>query len=169
MGSLLDWGPFSRVRRNHALEHATLQVLAEQNHALRLAGYSDPDGFWVVGGVSTEELQAAVDQALARLNQGESNLAIHPYCGTNLVASGMLAGSLAWLAMLGTGKELRQKVDRFPVVLTLVTLGLLLAQPLGPFLQARVTTAAQPGGLHVTAIHPGRRGEMPTHRVLTSG
>ena len=87
--SILDWGPFSRVRRNHALEHATLQVLAEENPRLRMAGYSGPKSFWLVGEVDTDKVVDAARQALARMQGGERGLAIHPHCGTNLVTTGM--------------------------------------------------------------------------------
>ena len=36
--TLLDLPLISRVRRNHALEHATMQVLSEHHRELRLAG-----------------------------------------------------------------------------------------------------------------------------------
>ncbi len=40
------WNPALRVRRNHALEHATLQILTEKKHPHTLAGLSDTRGFW---------------------------------------------------------------------------------------------------------------------------
>ena len=50
---IINWEPFFRIRRNHALEHATLQVLVEKYPELRMAGYSDQNGFWLVGKVDT--------------------------------------------------------------------------------------------------------------------
>jgi hypothetical protein len=165
--SVLDWGPFSRIRRNHALEHATLQVLAKRNPAYRMAGYSDARGFWMMGEVPSAEVQDAVTEALLRLEGGEHNLAIHPNCGTNFVAAGMLAGSLAWIAMLGSEGNWKQRLERWPILVSLVTLGMILAQPLGPFLQARFTTAAAPRGMRVVGIQREQRGETPVHRILT--
>lgn len=156
--------PFERVRRHHGIEHATLQVLAEQNPHRSLAGYSDSEGFWVVGEVPTEDLQAAVAQAIARLKAGEVNLAIHPHCGTNLVASGLVAGSLAWLAMLPGGG--RKRSERWSLVVVLSTLGLLLSQPLGPWLQAKVTTSADVGTLHAQQITRYVGSNLPLHRVV---
>jgi hypothetical protein len=167
--SILDWGPLSRIRRNHALEHATLQVLAKRNPAYRMAGYSSPGGFWLVGNVSTGEVRLAVHEALARLENGEHQLAIHPNCGTNFVASGLLAGSLAWLLMLGGGSSWRKRLERWPVVVSLVTMVLILAQPLGPLVQARLTTAPTPEGLRVVGIVLQQEGEFSVHRVLTEG
>ncbi|GAP12887.1 hypothetical protein LARV_00627 [Longilinea arvoryzae] len=156
--------PFERIRRHHGIEHATLQVLAEQNPYRSLAGYSDAEGFWVVGEVPTEELQAAVAQAIARLIAGEKRLAIHPNCGTNFVASGMVAGSLAWLAMLPSRG--RRRSERWSLVVVLSTLGLLLSQPLGPWLQANVTTSADVGTLHVQQITRYVGSNLPLHRIV---
>ncbi len=165
--SILDWGPFARIRRNHALEHATLQVLAEENPRLRMAGYSDPGGFWLVGDMDTAKIEQAAQQALIRLNGGEHSLAIHPHCGTNLVTTGFLAGAFAWLAMLGAGRSTRDRVERLPMVISLVTLGMMVAQPLGPKVQEYVTTSPETEGMRIVSIERTQRGDVPLHRVLT--
>jgi hypothetical protein len=164
---LLNWGPFFRVRRNHGLEHATLQVLAEKRPGLRMAGYSDTHGFWLIGEIETERVRDAVGLALARLCAGENSLAVHSHCGTNLVTTGFLAGTFAWLGMLGTGRNMRERWERLPFIITLVTLGVFLSQPLGPYLQARVTTSPAAQGMGVLRIERRQRGDMPVHRVYT--
>ena len=127
----------SRVRRNHALEHATLQVLAEKFPGRRYAGYSTFNGYWVIGQVDLEELQRAVNEAQTRLRSGERRLAVHPNCGTNFAFSGLVAGIAAWLAMLGAGKSLRRRLTgcagNQPVTLVLI-----LTYPLG----ARIRSAS---------------------------
>jgi hypothetical protein len=105
---------------------------------------------------------------LQRLEGGESALAVHPNCGTNFVAAGLMAGSFAWLSMVGA-RSFRSKLERFPMVVSMVTLALMLAQPVGPFLQARVTTAAAPLGMQIASVTRQMRGEMPVFRVLTRG
>jgi hypothetical protein len=168
--SVLDWGPFSRVRRNHALEHATLQVMAEKNPRLRMAGYSDPNGFWLVGEADTAEIEESAQQALERLRGGESTLAIHPHCGTNLVTTSLLAGAAAWIGMLGAGRTTRDRLERLPMVISLVTLTMMASQPLGPFVQEHVTTSASPQGMEqmmILKIERTQRGDVPLHRVLT--
>ena len=167
--SILDWGPLSRIRRNHGLEHATLQILAKRNPAYRMAGYSDVRGFWLVGNVSTAELQSAVEEALARMENGEHNLAIHPNCGTNFAAVGFLAGTAAWLAMLGAEKDWSKRFERWPIVISLVTVVSILALPVGPLLQARLTTDGRPRGMRIAAIQRRNQGDVPLHRVLTEG
>ena len=160
--------PLAVVRKNHALEHATLQVLAAKHTpSSRLLGYSDPGGFWVVGTVDTEALTIAAQEALQRLQGGEAQLAIHPNCGTNLATSGFLAGTAAWLAMAGTKKGFRNWLDRFPLVVTMVTMALMIAQPLGLRMQAVVTTDAKVNGLKIIQVtkYDGRM--QPVHRVST--
>jgi len=94
----LNFFPISRIRRNHALEHASLQVLSRRKPRTPLAGFSDWRGITILGNVSTAELQEAVEEARGRLKAGEHLLAIHPNCGTNYATSGILAGFAAWLA-----------------------------------------------------------------------
>ncbi len=168
LDQLLNWGPFSRVRRNHALEHATLSVLAEKNPHLRMAGYSDHKGFWLIGQIDTGQVEEGVRQALRRLQGGESQLAIHPHCGTNMVTTGLLAGSFAWLGMLGAGRNFRDRIERFPLIVSLVTIAVIISQPLGPLLQARVTTSPATQDLKILRVERVQRGETPMHRILTT-
>lgn len=162
IGSML-----SLTRRNHALEHATMQVLGRKYPGQRMAGYSTPRGFWVIGRVEIASLQEAVDEAQKRLRVGERQLAIHPFCGTNFALSGLAAGLVSWLAMLGGGSSLRSKWDRLPLVTVLATLAMILTFPLGPKLQERYTTDASLGDLHVVQINRYERAGLPAHHVLT--
>lgn len=169
LNSILELQPVSRLRRHHALEHATLQILARQLPRTSMAGYSDTQGFWVIGDLPTETLQAAVTEARARLLAGEHELAIHPNCGTNFVTSGFLAGTAAWLAMAGSGNGFKNKIQRWPFVMSLVTLTLIMVQPLGPMIQQRLTTEPRLGSLQVTEIARLTRPGTPLHRVRTKG
>ena len=165
--SLLNASPVSRLRRNHGLEHATLHVISERYPNQRLAGHSDTGGFWIVGNLKTEEIASAVEEGLSRMNAGEHNLSVHPNCGTNYVATGALAGTAAWVGLLGTGRGLREKGERLPLVIGLATIALILGQPLGQILQARVTTSGRPEGLRIKRIYTTQRGGMTAHRVET--
>lgn len=159
----------SRIRRNHGLEHATLHTLASHLPYTMLAGHSDVGGFWIIGDVPQEVLHAAVQEAINRLRSGESRLAIHPNCGTNYATAGALAGMAGALAMLGTGKRLRDKLNRLPFAAALATIALMIAQPLGLLLQARVTTSGDPLSLEVTAITHRMQGMVSIHRIQTRG
>jgi len=167
MENIRNRKPILSTRRNHALEHATLQVLMEKGHPNRLGGMSDPRGFWVLGEIDPETLFNAVEEARTRLLNGERELAIHPNCGTNLAAAGVVGGILAWLAMLGMKKNWRDRFDRLANVVTLVTLGLIVAQPLGPKLQQSLTTDANIEGLRAVQVKRVNHEGMPIHRVTT--
>jgi hypothetical protein len=165
--SILDLPVISRIRRNHGLEHASLTILSSMNPTLALAGISFPAGFIVLGEVETGQLRAAVFQALNRMQNGEKHLAVHPNCGTNYVTSGVVAGLLAWLGMSGA-RNRREKLDRLPMVISLVTLAFIYTRPLGPIIQERITTSAEPANLHIVDIFPVRFGNFCLHRVVTS-
>ncbi|MCL4257786.1 MAG: hypothetical protein KJZ53_04555 [Anaerolineales bacterium] len=164
---LLDTNAFSRLRRNHGLEHATIHVLSRTHPRVSTAGHSDPGGFWLLGDLSTEAVYTAVEEALARLNAGERNLAIHPNCGTNLVTASVTAG-LAGALAFGTARNDRERLERLPLAILMSLGGLLLARPLGARIQQRVTTSGDPGSLHVVEIRRTQRGRFTAHRVSTA-
>ena len=162
-------GAIDRIRRNHGLEHATLHVLGRRLPRTPLAGHSDSGGFWILGQASLSDVQAAVDEALRRLLAGEKELAVHPNCGTNFVTSGVLAGVAASLAMFGAGRRTRDQLERLPLAITLATLTLVSAQPLGLHIQERYTTSGMPGDLQVVSITARPRGGFQAYRVATEG
>jgi hypothetical protein len=166
--TILDIPVLSRIRRNHGLEHATLTVLARRFPGRRLAGYSFPGGFFVLGNVTTDDLRKGALIALTRLRNGERRLAVHPNCGTNLVVAGFLAGGLAWLGLAGA-KERKDRVERLPLAMGLAMLGLAASQPLGPLLQERITTSGDPQSLAIVDVHPVPFGRLRLHRVVTQG
>ena len=169
--SSLNLGIISLVRRNHGLEHATINLLSKKIPGTSFAGYSDHKGFWIVGDVSTDVLLETAQQALKRMKEGERSLAIHANCGTNYVTAGVLAGSLAWLATLGSGNSFKKKFDRWPLLVMLVTGALIVAQPLGPKVQEHVTSSGEPGNLAIKQIVRYERdipGRPMLHRILTA-
>lgn len=163
----LEWGPISLVRRNHGLEHATLNLLNETYPHKAYSGYSDSKGFWVIGDISTDALYDAATKALDRMKNGEHHLAIHPNCGTNYVTAGVLAGTLAWLGTLGTAKSWKKKMDRWPYLVLLVTGAFIAAQPLGPKVQKNITTSGDPRDLVIVQITRYERQGPTLHRVVT--
>ncbi len=169
LSDVLDLPIILRIRRNHGLEHATLHTLSTRLPHTMLAGHSDTGGFWIIGEVPDDVLQAAVDEAITRLKSGESGLAIHPNCGTNIVTAGALAGLAGAFAMFGSGRHLRDKLGRLPIAAMLATTALIFAQPLGLLLQARVTTSGTPGALEVTSIKQRKQGRVTIHRIQTRG
>jgi hypothetical protein len=158
----------NRVRNNHALEHATLHVLQEKGITSRLGGVSDAGGFWIYGDVPTESLLLAAQEALTRLNAGESDLAVHPNCGTNIAVGALAAGGLAWIGMRGTKGSVAKRIARLPVAVLMGVIGYQMAKPLGPKVQEQITTNADVHGLEVLQVlrHDVISGVI-IHRVST--
>jgi hypothetical protein len=166
--TILDLPILSRIRRNHGLEHATISLLSQRFPYRRMAGYSYPGGFFLLGDVPTDQVREVVAQALSRMNNGERYLAVHPNCGTNFAVSGLVAGLLAWLGMAGAQSK-RDQFRRLPLVISLATLGIILSVPLGPQVQEHITTSGDPRGLSIVDIFPIRFGQFSLHRVITKG
>jgi hypothetical protein len=155
------------VRRNHALEHATMHVLGERYRAARLVGRSSLWGFYLYGDVPTESVVAAAQEGLRRLKAGQWQMAIHPHCGSNLAVTGVLAGLAAFLAMSGKCKNWLHRLSRLPLACAAATVGVLLAQPLGPVLQTRLTTQANVGNMRITEVSREQRAGIVVHQIRT--
>jgi hypothetical protein len=160
--------PFvSRVRRNHGLEHATINVLIQRNPYLSLVGRSDWGGYVIIGEIETEEVDSAGREALARLRAGERELAIHPRCGTMLATTGVLSGMAAFFT-LGIGRSRsRFRWAYLPEALLAATVATLIAQPLGFLLQQYITTSRDADHLRIARVYKKRGGPVPVHRVET--
>lgn len=133
------------VRRNHALEHATVAVLLARHGPRRLAGRATKNGFFFVGDVPSEELEASAHEALRRLQRGEAGLAVSPLCGTNLAVAGLLAAGAA-TATLARGR------GRFGNAFTAAMFGVFFAQPLGRLAQQHLTTRADLEGVEIVGL-----------------
>jgi len=166
MNNILDLPFVLETRRNHALEHATLHVLAAKYPAQHMAGHSNPTGFFILGDLSLEDVTNAVTQALTRLRAGESNLAIHAGCGTNIATTLLLSGTFAWFALRGA-KSTFGRILRLPFAVAFAVAGFALSQPLGPVLQQKITTDAEMGNLQVVEVRPAMQGRVTAHRVIT--
>jgi len=152
----------TRLRRNHALEHATIHILSQWHFNTRLVGRSDPWGFTLTGDVDTGEVVAAVSEALARLQRGEEELAVHPRCGTNLAMSALLAGLFSFVAM---GGKTRSRWEKLPRAF-LATMGaLLVAQPLGLWAQQHITTSPALEGTTINSVSCQKRRGVVSHRI----
>lgn len=158
----------SRLRRNHALEHATIHLLSARYPWGTFIGRSDTQGFYLFGDVAGSAVLQAAEEALNRLRAGEARLSIHPNCGTNLLTSGVLGASAAFAAFAGTSNA-RSRLSRLPMAVLLTALALLMAQPLGTALQRSVTTQADPQNLRVVEVRSWQRGRTILHRLRTTG
>ncbi len=142
-------GWLDAIRRNHALEHATVAVLMARHGPTRLAGRASSDGFFILSDLDSDELGSCAGEALERLQRGEAFLAISPLCGTNIAVTGLLAAAAA-TGVLASGS----RRDRFPNAFTAAMLGVLAAQPLGRIVQKHITTLPDLQGIEITGTRP---------------
>ncbi|MBI2906416.1 MAG: hypothetical protein HYX92_02035 [Chloroflexi bacterium] len=149
------------VRQNHAIEHATIAVLLRRLGAgPSLVGGSTPGGFYVYGDVPTDMVRESAIEGLALLQKGEVDLAVSPFCGTNIVVAGILTG-LSAAAALGN----RNRVSRLPSVVLAAVGAILLARPLGGLVQKHFTTDAKVGNVAIGQVTRTKKGKWTLHRV----
>ena len=151
------------IRQNHALEHATVAMLLQKGMRPPLGGYSTAGGFFIFGKVRSELVDQAAEEALDRLKQGQADLAISPYCGTNLVTGALLSGLLT-AAIMGRGEK---RLRRVPTAAAAVICATVLSRPLGNAIQHRYTTLADVGGMQIVRIRR-LRGIPFVHRISTT-
>lgn len=160
---LLNLPLILETRRNHALEHATLHILARKHPNQHMGGHSNPTGFFLIGKFDTQEVWTSVTEAMTRLRAGERMLAIHAGCGTNLAATALLAGTFAWIP-LRRAKSALWRLLLIPLAMVFAAFGYLLSQPAGPWLQANITTEADLGDMKIIDVIPVGKG---IHRIIT--
>ena len=151
------------VRQNHALEHATIHILSRREPYTRIVGRSTFAGYLIYGSLATEDVASAASEALARLQQGEAHLAVHPRCGTNLAVTSIMAGTAAFGATLGRP---RSKLDRLPLALMAATLAAIVAQPLAHRIQEEVTTSPEVDGVYIASVTRQERGSLVVHKIV---
>jgi hypothetical protein len=162
---LLNLPTIRRTRRNHAIEHATMQVLAARRPGVPFAGRSDSGGFALFGDVAADEVRAAATEAIARL-EGEPELAVHPYCGTNLLVAGLVSGAAA-VAVLSTARldQRARPWSMLPQLLLSGTFAAVASQPLGSWAQRKFTTLPEMDGARVRQVTFRALGRLRWHRV----
>lgn len=151
-----------RIRQNHALEHATVTILARKIPNLRVSARSNPQGFIIFGVVDLEKVREAAEEALERLQAGEAELAIHPNCGTN-VAVGLSVTAISWLLAV----SLLRPRARFFSAMAGVLGAMALARPFGTVVQRHVTTLPDLHGVRISDIQRRSYFGLSSVEVLT--
>jgi hypothetical protein len=164
--NLTQW--ITRIRRNHALEHATIHILSARNPKSTIVGRSDHQGFFLYTSLPRTVIEEGARIALDRLRAGEHRLAVHPNCGTNLLTAGVLSGLATYFSIQGLGdKDHQDKLSRLPLAIMSAILGLIIAQPLGTRIQQYLTTKAEPGDLEIFDVQKVRGVKGSLYRILT--
>lgn len=151
------------IRRNHALEHATITLMLAQQGPMRVVGRAGTDGFYVYANVARDKLEEFAHEALGRLQHGEANLAVSPLCGTNIAVAGILAGAASCIAMAGR----RSPIDGLTRAITVSMLAIVASQPLGRLVQKNYTTSPDLDGVRIVSVETIGSGSG-LHKVRTA-
>jgi len=139
-----------RVRKNHSLEHATVNVLEERyGRNLRVGGLAYANGFTLSGPdlPSPYEVLDAVREGHYRMINGEKDLALHPRCGTSIAAANFLF-SLLFIIVLFSA-------HRFTIINIIIAflVASLIAKPFGLLLQRIFTTYTKVDDVRIIDIY----------------
>ena len=159
----LLWIAFNkRIRQNHALEHATVNVLEEHFGQTSLGGYATKDGFKLRGAsnISPELILEAAQTGLSRLRKGEKELALHTRCGSSLLISNFLF-SILIIAVL-----IFMKFFNLFLFIALIIGINLLARPLGRLTQKYITTSPDVENIMITKLDVQQAGSNPFFNVF---
>jgi hypothetical protein len=154
-----------RLRRHHAIEHATIHILSQRHHNLRVVGRSTLNGFVLYGNLPTEAVLSAAQEALRRLQAGQRDLAVHPSCGTNFVTAGVLAGVGVFAILTPKRRSWSEWFNRLPTAILVATLSFILGQRLGLVAQTYVTTDADVSDARIGDVVREGNGSVVVHKV----
>lgn len=156
---------WKKTQRNHGLEHGTISLILNRiPHDQPMAGYSIPAGFFVVGDVTTGQISEAANEALLRMQAGEANLAISPFCGTNIVVGAALATAGTLIGYRLGGRGIRGINRAF----SNAALAIAASRPIGRIAQQRFTTSADNPSMRIIDITRYQLGKFTIHWISTA-
>ena len=162
----LNFNFISHIRKNHAMEHATIHMLAKMMPGVSFSGYSIHKGFWVLGKAELQDVHKAAEIALAKLRNGDHKLAVHPNCGTNLAVTGLCVAAAALVTTHGLDED-DPLSSKFSAFVTAGMAGVLASRPLGPRVQQWITTDADVSKLSIESINLSHFRGTPAFFVKT--
>jgi hypothetical protein len=122
------------LRKNHSLEHATINVLEREFGYRNLAGYAEEDGFYIMGIQNIEFIKEAASKGLQLMKQGNEGLAIHRRCGTSITVANFLSAIIFLILLFYSGY-----FSIFNMILAIVIANL-MGPILGQIVQKQLTT-----------------------------
>ncbi|MGB0386817.1 MAG: DUF6391 domain-containing protein [Ardenticatenaceae bacterium] len=162
-GTIFD----KRRRRNHALEHATVHILEQRYSAnLPIGAFAEPDGFFIQGALQPQLVLNAAKEGLQRLQAGETQLALHPRCGT-MIVSGLFISPITFFGMLIGMNDFGFFSVLFAMFVAIIA-ARVLAQPVGLLLQRTITTSTDVQGLYIDRLE-SQMPQNPFALILTGG
>ena len=160
----MEIGFINKIRRNHAVEHATVAVMVEDGLHGLVAGYATSNGFWLFSKAGNQEVMNASKNALARLCHGENNLAVSKNCGTNIALT-VIMTDLAFQLYRRVTKS--KSSDLGPRIL-IAAASIAISNPLGLKIQQYFTTLSDVSQVRIIKVNSYKFGKMYLHKVNTA-
>ncbi|MBI4299941.1 MAG: hypothetical protein HY677_02315, partial [Chloroflexi bacterium] len=101
--------------------------------------------------------------ALGRLSQGESDLAVSPFCGTNIAVAAVLSATASAVA-LGS----KNRLARLPQAILASIWAIIAAQFVGRYVQKHLTTSPHVAGMRITGITRKGFGPLTIFHISTA-
>lgn len=134
-----------KVKRVHALQHATCNVLISRGYVCS-PGAVDRGGFSVEGLDDASSVMGAAREALELLKSGRRDLAIYPRCGATMLGVNLLLSCCFIVLTVISGH-----FGLFSVVVALV-MAHILGPVLSPSIQRWLTTEWKMGSLSISGV-----------------
>ncbi len=134
------------VRRNHAIEHATANVLEERYGSQAIDGCATVEGFRIVAAVDPVLLLDAAREGLLRLQRGDRALALHKRCSTTLLLSYTIVTGLL-LSMLNAAHAVT-----IPNLSLVLIIAIASTPKLSNLMQRFVTTSTDVKGMSIGGV-----------------
>lgn len=135
------------TRRNHALEHATVNILEEKYPGRQFGGFAEKTGFRLLGWLPPPEVvYEAAQEGINRLQSGEKNLAYHKRCGTSVVIFNLLFAIIVVMILFGIGKF------SIGTWIILMLLAAFISKPFGMLAQRYMTTDTDVKNMYIAGI-----------------
>ena len=148
------------LRRNHALEHATIVVMMEREPGRKLNGFSTDDGFFVQGVRSISEVESAAREAMRGCRTGRRGspstaTAARPSWPRTCWPRSSSWSPSGWVFSISRGW-----FTLYLMILGSVVLAFALRIPLSLLLQRFVTTDADLKNAEVGWVEPAQPGDL---------
>lgn len=135
------------LRKNHGLEHATVNILEKEYGFRNLAGYAEESGYYIIGADNTWVVEEAARKGLHLMKSGYGELAIHKRCGTSMTVANFISAIIFLLLLFYTG--------HFSIFNMLIAV--ILANLIGPYfgqiIQKYFTTTADVRDMEIISAH----------------
>ena len=143
-----------KVKRNHTLEHATMNVIEEDaGKMLNLSGMSNQEGFLIKGIDETNTVSKAVRKAFDRLKDGEEYLAVYRNCEVTKLAVSIVC-ALIFLLLAAIRFRVFFIAPRFFLLALMVSLllGSVVGYILNGWAQRRFATSLKVDDLMIDSV-----------------